>query len=201
MAKKIVAIIGTYRKNRVMDTAVSEILKGAQSQGAETVKVYLVDKNVGYCQNCRSCTQQKDIGIRAKCIQDDDMVSILDEVDSADALVLASPVNFSNVTAITKSFIERLLVYVYWPWGTKLPKMRNKDKSKKAVIVTASACPAWLGRIIMRAPLKTLKIAAECVGAKVEKSLYFGPVAQTEDSTLDRKNLLKAYDAGQRLAS
>ena len=38
MAKKVVAIIGTYRKGRVIDTAVSEILKGAEAHGAETVK-------------------------------------------------------------------------------------------------------------------------------------------------------------------
>ena len=201
MAKKVVAIIGTYRKGRVIDTAVSEILKGAEAHSAETVKIYLIDKHIEYCKNCRSCTQEKDVGIRGKCVHDDDMDAILQEVDSADGLVLASPINFSNVTAITKCFIERLLVYAYWPWGTKVPKMRIKHTNKKAVAVTTSACPALLGRILMRCPLKTLKIAARCVGAKVEKSLYFGPVAQTEDSTLDKKSLLKAYKAGEQLAS
>jgi len=201
MAKKIVAIIGTYRKNRVIDTAVSEVLKGAQAHGAETVKIYLIDKHIEFCTNCRKCMQQEDAGVRAQCVQDDDMDAILQEVDGADGLVLASPVNFSYVTAITKRFIERLVVYAYWPWGAKMgPKLRVKDRGKKAVAVTASACPGWLARVMMRAPLTALKIAAWCMGAKVQKFLYFGLVAQSEGAKLDEKSLLKAYKAGEKLA-
>jgi rRNA processing protein Krr1/Pno1 len=44
MAKQIVAIVGTYRKGRVIDTAVSEILRGAQSRGARTRTIYLLDE-------------------------------------------------------------------------------------------------------------------------------------------------------------
>ena len=36
MAAKIVAIVGTYRKGRVIDAAVSEVLKGAEAHGAQT---------------------------------------------------------------------------------------------------------------------------------------------------------------------
>lgn len=202
MARKIVAIIGTYRKERVIDTAVSEILRGAQAHRAETSKVYLIDKHIEFCKNCRTCTQEKDVGRRGKCVHNDDMDEILRQVDSADALVLASPTNFFNVTAVTRRFIERLLPYAYWPWGVKTgPRLRIKKPDKKAVIVTATACPAWLAKIVIRGPLKALKIAARCMGAKVQTSLYFGAVAQSPDSTLDQKSLAKAYKAGQNLAS
>ena len=202
MAKKIVGIVGSYRKHRVIDTAVSEILKGAEALGAETTKIYLIDKHIEFCTNCRSCTQEEDAGRRAECIHNDDMEQILREIDNADGLVLASPVNFSYVTAVTKRFIERLLPYAYWPWGAKTgPKLRVKEPDKKAVLVTASAAPAFLGRILMRAPLTALKIAAKCVGAKVIKTLYFGFVAQSSDGTLDQKCLRKARKAGEQLAS
>jgi len=202
MAKKIVAIVGTYRKARVIDTAVSEILKGAEAHGAQTSKIYLIDKHIEFCRNCRKCTQEKDVGRRAKCAHDDDMDQILQEIDSADGLVLASPTNFFNVTAVTRRFTERLLPYVYWPWAAKMgPKLRITKPDKKAVIVTSTACPAWLARIFIRGPLKALKIIAKCVGAKVAQTLYFGHVAQTPDSTLDQKSLAKAYQAGEKLAS
>lgn len=61
-----------------------------------------------------------------------------------------------------------------------MPRIAKADK--KAVIVTSSACPAFIGRIAFRGTLGLLKAAAECVGAKVTKSLYFGPVAGQEDS-------------------
>ena len=201
MAKKVIGIVGSYRKDRVIDTAVSEILKGAEAHGAEISKIYLIDKHIEFCTNCRKCTQEKDVGIRAKCVHNDDMEDILSQVDSADAMVLGSPVNFFNVTAVTKRFIERLLPYVYWPWGAKMPKFRIKNTNKKAVIVTSSAAPAFFGRIFMRAPLTTLKAAAKCMGAKVVQSLYFGPVAQSPDATLNEKSLRKAYKAGEKLVS
>jgi putative NADPH-quinone reductase len=200
MAAKILAIIGTYRKGRVIDAAVSEVLKGAEAHGAETSKIYLIDKHIEFCTNCRKCAQQKDVGVRARCVHDDDMEAILRQIDNADGLVLASPVNFGNVTAVTKRFIERLIVYGYWPWGGKMPKLRIEKPEKKAVTVTASACPAFIARILMPGPLKVLKSAARCMGATVSKSLYFGAVAQTEDATLDGKGLLKAYKAGEKLA-
>ena len=76
-----------------------------------------------------------------------------------------------------------------------------KEVGKKAIIVTSSAAPAFLGRIFMRAPLTALKAAARCMGAKVVQSLYFGLVAQSPDSTLNQKCLRKAYKAGEKLAS
>jgi len=200
MGKKVVAIVGTYRKGRVIDSAVGEILKAAEAHGAETVRIDLIDKNIEFCMNCRKCAQEKDTGIRAQCVHNDDMPVILEQADAADALVLASPVNFFSVTAVTKVFIERLLVYVYWPWGVASgPRPRISKPGKKAVTVVSSACPAFLARILIRAPQRLLKTAARCMGAKVQKALYFGPVARTEDATLPPKSLAKAYKAGERL--
>jgi hypothetical protein len=200
MGKKILGIVGSYRKERVIDTAVSEILRGAESRGAETEKIYLIDKRIEFCTNCRTCTQQKDAGRRGRCVHDDEMDEILAKVDEAEGIVLGSPANFFNATAVTRRFIERLLPYAYWPWGGKMPRPRSKEATKRAVVVTSSACPAFLARILVRGPLSALKTAAKCVGAKVDRSLYFGPVALKEDSTLDADSLRKAYAAGEKLA-
>lgn len=202
MDNKILGIVGSYRKGRVIDTAVTEILKGAESRGAETSKIYLTEKQIEFCTNCRSCTQEKDInGNRGICVQDDEMEQILAEIDASDAVVLGSPINVSTVTAVMKRFIERLIVYSYWPWGTIAPKFRTKQLNKKAVIVTSSAAPAFIGRIIMPNSLSVLKTAAKCMGAKVVQSLYFGMAAETADSKLNEKSLRKAFEAGQKLVS
>lgn len=200
MAVKVIGIVGSYRKGKTIDSAVSAILEGAGAAGAETKKVNLLDKHIEFCTNCRSCMQKKVDGKRDKCIHNDDMDNILTEIDNADAVVLGSPVNFGTVTALMKRFIERLIPYGYWPWGEALaPVNRIAKADKKAVIVTSSACPAFLGRILMPNALGTLKRAAKVMGAKVTKSLYFGPVAATEDSQLSEKALLKARKAGEKL--
>jgi hypothetical protein len=100
-----------------------------------------------------------------------------------------------------KRFIERLAVLAYWPWGAPAPKSRmTPPANKRALTVVSSACPAFLGRVLMPAPLRLLKATAKFMGAKVRKSLYFGPVAESKDAELSEKNRRKAYKAGKRLA-
>jgi NAD(P)H-dependent FMN reductase len=199
MPIKVIGIVGSYRKGKTIDSAVSAILEGAEARGAETKKIDLLDKRIEFCTNCRDCTQENTEARRGKCVHKDDMESILAEIDGTEGIVLGSPVNFSNVTAIMKRFIERLVPYGYWPWGTPAPKFRIAKLDKKAVVVTSSACPAFIGRIAYRGTLKLLKAAARCVGARVVRSLYFGPVAGTKDAQLGEKALGKARKAGQDL--
>jgi multimeric flavodoxin WrbA len=201
MSKKVIAIVGSYRKGQIIDTAVSAILDGAKARGGQTEKIYLLDKHIEFCTNCRKCTQEKDAGKRAKCIHNDDMDEILQKIDEADGVVLGAPVNYYNVTAITRRFIERLLPYCYWPWANNIPKYRIKKLDKKAVIVTSSGCPAFLGRIFIPGAMSILKIAAKSVGAKVVGSLYIGMVGVKENQQLSKKDLLKAYKAGEKLVS
>ena len=201
MSKKIVGIVGSYRKGRIIDSAVSAVLEGAKEGGAETKKIYLVDKHIEFCRNCRTCTQAEPESSRGKCVHDDDMEEILGEIESADGVVMGSPINFFTVTAVMKRFIERLVGFAYWPWGQNAPKLRIKKPNKKAVIVTSSACPAFIGRILMPNALSVLKSAARCMGAKVVQRLYFGLAAGEEEQKLNEKALRKTREAGRRLVS
>ncbi len=199
MGKKIVAIVGSYRRGRTIETAVSQMAKGAEAGGAEVTIVNLLDKHIEFCTNCRKCTQQPDVKVREQCIHDDDMGEILDLIDAADGLILASPINFGDVTALMKRFIERLIVYAYWPWET-YPKNRIKKTTRKAVAVTSSAAPAMLARLFMRAPRSVFKMATKAMGAKTIASLHFGMAAFKPDSTLTKKQSKRAYRAGRKLA-
>ena len=199
MAKRVVGLVGSYRKGHIIDSAVSAVLEGARQAGAETTKISLVDKHIEFCDNCRVCTQQHTEGNRGKCVHDDDMQEILSQIDEADGLVLGSPVNFFTVTAIMKRFVERLIVSAYWPWGAKAPKFRREPSGKTAVVIASSACPAFIARFLMPNALSVLKAAAKCLGARVVKRLYFGTIAIDRDQQLGKKALKKAHEAGRRL--
>ena len=200
MGNTIVGIVGSYRKGRMIDTAVTEILKGAETGGAKTEKIYLTEKQIEFCNNCRSCMQQPG-DKRGDCVHDDDMEEILPQIDEADGYVLGSPVNFGTVTAVMKRFMERLAVYAYWPWGKiAAPKFRNDKLNKKAVIVTSFTPPAWIGRLILPSAPKILKYMAKVLGARVVKFLYFGMVGKKPEAGLDEKSLRRAFKAGEELA-
>src|SRR6266545_2009203 len=114
MSKKILGIVGSYREGGVIDTLVTAVLTAAEEQGAQTAKIYLKDRHIESCTNCRKCTQ--DAGTEpGKCIHRDDMESILNQCKDSDAIVLGAPVNFYNVNAVTRRFMERLACFCYWP--------------------------------------------------------------------------------------
>ena len=48
----VTAIVGSYRKGGIIDTAVDELLASAREEGAETAKIYLTDRQIEFCTNC-----------------------------------------------------------------------------------------------------------------------------------------------------
>lgn len=196
---KITAILGTYRKGGVIDTAVEELLASAREAGAETNKVYLIDRHIEFCTNCRSCTQEPGLAYGA-CPLADDMREILDEIERSDAIVLASPMNFWTVTAVMKRFIERLVCFAYWPWGGHAPKIRNTKKTKRAVIIVSSAAPSLLARLMTRM-VGLLKSCTGLLGAKTVGVLFIGLAAQQSKQDIGERTKRKARRLGKKLVS
>ena len=187
-----------YRKGGVVDTAIDEILASAGQEGAETEKIYLVDKHLEFCTNCRSCTQAEG-SQRGKCIIDDDMNGILEQIEHSDAIILGSSMNFGTVTAVMKRFIERLVCFAYWPWGVNSPKVRNKEKQKRGVVVSASAAPALIARLSSRL-VKLLKNASGLLGAETIGVLFIGLAALQQQQDIGEKARKKARYLGKELA-
>lgn len=196
---KVTAIVGTYRKGGVVDQVVDALLAAAGEGGAQVEKIYLLDTHIEFCTNCRLCTQEPGKA-RGICRIADQMALVLDTIERSDALVLATPVNFGGVTAIMKRFVERLVCYAYWPWGTPAPKVREKDRPRRAVLVASSAAPALMARF-MTPVMKTLRQAAELMGAQATGAVFVGFAAREEGQKPGEKALLKARLLGKKLAS
>jgi putative NADPH-quinone reductase len=195
---RIVAIEGSYRKGRITDTVVEAILEGARAAGATTRKIRLSDQHIEFCTNCRTCTQQPG-ETRGKCPQEDDLEPLLQAVEGADVVVLASPVNYYNVTALFRRFLERLLGYVYWPWGQAGPKARTKRMPRRAVLVASAGMPGFLIPIATGAP-KALRLAAKSMGARPVAKMWVGLASQKPMQAPTAHTLDNARKIGMRLA-
>jgi multimeric flavodoxin WrbA len=198
MSSKVVAIVGSYRKGGTIDRVVEAVLDGAREKGAETHTIYLTDQHIEFCTNCRQCTQTQGTE-RGKCPQKDDMEPILAEIEAANAVVLASPVNYYNVTAIHRRFLERMIGYFYWPWGQKLLTQRSKLQPRKAVLVTAAGMPGFLIPIATGAP-RALRLTAKMLGLKTVGSLWIGLVSGEQHPPLSARTIGKARRMGIKLA-
>ena len=190
----VTAIVGSYRKGGTVDTVIDAILSAARDTGAETTKIYLIDKHIEFCTNCRACTQQEG-PYRGACPLEDDMSGILDTIKRSDALVMGSSINFYTVTAVMKKFSERLLCYAYWPWGMLRPKMRNKKRDNRAVVVISSAAPSIMTRLLTGA-VKLMKDAALMLGFRTIGVLTIGIAARSAKTEISPRILKKARSLG-----
>lgn len=181
--KHLLAINGTYRTGGAMDQAMAAVAEAASRHGAEVEIVNLRDYPIGFCQNCRQCTQS-DGPLPGNCVQDDGMRTLVEKIERADGLILASPTNFYSVTALFKRFMERLLVYAYWPWGMPAPKLRRQRPTKKAILIASSAAPGIMGRLFY-CTMRQLRMTAKTVGARTVGSLFVGLVSRSEHPELD----------------
>lgn len=199
MSKSIVAIVGSYRRAGIIDCAVATMLEAARERGAETHVIHLTEQHIEFCRNCRECTQEPG-DARGKCVQHDDLEGILQEIEAADAVVLAAPVNCYNVTAVFRRFMERLVGASYWPWGAKAPVIRTKERPRKAVLIASSAMPGFLIPLATGAG-RALRLTATMLGARPVGRLWIGFAAGAPRQPLALRTLQRARRLGLNLAA
>lgn len=99
---KILAISGSPKRNGFTDALLEKAVDGARSAGASAEKIVLNDIIFKSCQECGGCDKT---GV---CVLDDDMKNIYRKLESADGVIVASPVFFGSVSAQLKAMIDRL---------------------------------------------------------------------------------------------
>lgn len=103
MGKRIVVLLGSPRKRGNSSKLAEHVSKGARSQGA-TVETYsLNDMNIKPCQACMKCQKEDSSGCAVK----DDMQDLYPKLKEADVVVMASPIYWFNISAQTKTVIDR----------------------------------------------------------------------------------------------
>ncbi|MEJ2695965.1 MAG: flavodoxin family protein [Candidatus Sulfobium sp.] len=105
---KVLAFNGSPRKKWNTATLLEKALEGAASKGAETELVHLYDLDYKGCISCFACKAKggKSYG---RCAVEDDLTPVFQHIETADAIILGSPIYFGNVTGEMRSFMERLL--------------------------------------------------------------------------------------------
>lgn len=98
---KVLAIVGSRRKEGNTSILVQEALKNFEAEGIETELLFLGDYNINSCTGCEAC---KDT---FKCKIKDDMHKIYKLILESDALILGSPTYFYNVSSDIKKLLDR----------------------------------------------------------------------------------------------
>ncbi len=104
---KIIAMNGSPRKNWNTEILLNKVLEGAASRGAETELVNLYDLQYTGCISCFACKRKG--GEHGKCAMKDDLTPILEKLTKTEAIVLGSPIYYSNITSGMVALLERFL--------------------------------------------------------------------------------------------
>lgn len=87
---------------------VNAILDGAAEKDVEVKVYHLARMDLKPCKGCMSCKSE------GKCIIEDDMQELYEEILSADAIVIGSPIYMWEITTLTKTIVDRLIALTCW---------------------------------------------------------------------------------------
>lgn len=132
--KKVLAIMGSPRKNMNTDKLLEKVLDGVRETGAEIKKVYLKDLNFTPCIACDACTKT------GLCFKRDDMDKIYEDFDKSDGVIIASPLYFNTVSSLTKIMIDRCQVYWSSKYVLKNPSI-DVNKKRKGLFICVGGAP------------------------------------------------------------
>ena len=178
---KVVAIMGSYRKGKTIDTLVDHAIEGikAVQPTAEIEKITLIDRHIQYCRNCGVCRKDDPAKPIARCAINDDMQEILPLMGEADAYVFGVPIFEGTVNAVTKTFLERICWTFARPgrWPVKgCPEPRSADK-KQAIAILSSGIIVPLLRMFCDDATKLIRSTiGDSLNTKLIGTLYAGGV-------------------------
>ncbi len=121
---KVLGIAGSPRRDGNTDRLLAEVMRGAASKGAEVKTIVLNDLNIAPCQHCDACLK------KGNCRIDDDMQMVYREMEAADRIVLASPIQFTGVTAQMKAMIDRFQALWARKYVLKIPPLGDRRERK-----------------------------------------------------------------------
>jgi len=103
---KIMAFVGSPRKNSNTDILTDRVIEGAQSKTDVTVqKIYLYDADIKSCSGCLVCTP---VHGSKDCPLKDGMPEILNRMVDADAFIFATPNHVHSMSPAMVNLFSRM---------------------------------------------------------------------------------------------
>jgi multimeric flavodoxin WrbA len=135
--RDIVCLLGSPRPRGNSATMAQALCQAAAGAGASVRTFALNTLTYQGCQGCLACKKKAQA-----CVLEDGLTPVLKAVRACDALVLATPVYFGEVTAQLKGFIDRTFSYLHAGYA-HLPRGERSRLSpgKTLVFIIAQGHP------------------------------------------------------------
>lgn len=111
---KVLILDGSPRSNGCTARALEEIEKTLHEEGIETETVLVGNKDVRGCIACRSCAST------GKCVFDDIVNEIAPKFESADGIIIGTPVYYAGSNGTILSLLDRLFFSTHFDKSMKV---------------------------------------------------------------------------------
>jgi hypothetical protein len=187
---KVLGLAGSPRRGGNTDLLLAEVMKGAKSKGAGVKTIVLNYLKISPCQHCDACFEA---GV---CKVKDDMQTVYREMEKADRIVLASPVQFMGVSAQAKAMIDRCQALWARKYILKQPPLGDRRPRKGLFIAVGGMKLAHL----FEPSLATVRALFKVIDVDYAGELLF-PGVDEKGAIKNHPDALKqAFTAGQKLA-
>lgn len=105
---KVIAVNGSARRDWNTYLLLEKALEGARSVGAEVELVQLSELDYKGCRSCFACKAKNGASL-GRCACADGLKPVLDAIHEADGLIIGTPIYLSEISSLTRAFIERLI--------------------------------------------------------------------------------------------
>ncbi len=187
---KVLAILGSPRREGNTEILLDALICGAKEQGGEVEKLVLCDYNISPCIECETCSST------GECAIADDMQEIYLKLLTADAIVIASPIFFYSVTAVTKAFIDRGQAL----WARKY-LLRQNPLTKKIRRGYFLSLGATKGKQLFEGAKLTIKYFFDAIDARYCGELFFRGIEGKGDIKNHPGALQEAMELGRKLTA
>jgi multimeric flavodoxin WrbA len=188
-ARKVTLFIGSPRKNSNTHLLAQEAERGLREQGVVTETLFLNDLQIRDCSACHGCKTEHN----EACVISDDMQMIYRLIQESSGFIVAAPVYFGSVPAMTRAWLDRLVPFI----GTDLkPKL---SREKKISFIFAQNMPDAL---LFEPSLKSFMNGVAMTGLTVQDYLIAPDLEMgMKPPVTERSELLeRAYHLGRDLA-
>lgn len=128
---KMLVLLGSPRKGGNSETLARRIAAPVEEGGGSVEYIHLNSLNLRPCQGCGGCDKT---GI---CVVKDGLSDVVEAVDSADRILLVSPVYFYGLSAQCKIFGDRM--QSLWARKYLLKERFRQGEGRKGYLVSTAA--------------------------------------------------------------
>lgn len=188
---KILGIAGSPRRGGNTDILLSRFMEGALSRQAEVKTLVVCDLKISGCLHCDACL------IKGICRVQDDMQIVYKELESADGIVITSPVQFMGVSAQLKAMIDRCQALWARKYVLKIPPLGD-TRPRKGFFISVSGRRTVPG--LFDGELATIKNLFKIMDVDYTGDLLIKGVDAKGDILKHPEYLDQAYQVGQTFA-